>query len=215
MVNIAKLLKDAPKGTKLYSPLFGEVKFLAIDSADSTIIVETERETHEWFSACGKYKVAKSHLLYSDSDCTLFPSKDYRTWQGWTPCVAPKFKVGDKVIYNGKQHTVTFVNDKYYGFSGGVAGCRIELQDQLLSPAPKPHYDIANFNPFDKVLVRDTEGGKWNVNLFSYYIYDEDARVVAHFRCMNSLWKQCIPFNDDTKHLLGTTDQCDEQYINW
>ena len=80
---------------------------------------------------------------------------------------------------------------------------------------PKPHYDIANFQPFDKVLTRDTESGHWNVNLFSYYIDDKDARVVMRFRCMNSLWGQCIPFNDDTKHLLGTTDQCDEQYINW
>ena len=31
MTNIAQLLKDAPKGMKLYSPLFGEVKFVKID----------------------------------------------------------------------------------------------------------------------------------------------------------------------------------------
>ena len=79
----------------------------------------------------------------------------------------------------------------------------------------QPHYDIANFQPFDKVLTRDTENGSWNVNLFSYYIDDKDARVIARFRCINSLWHQCIPFNNDTKHLLGTTDMPSEEYINW
>ena len=98
MINVAKLLKDAPKGMKLYSPLFGEVKFLAVDSADLTIVVETERETYEWFSAYGKYKVMKSHLLYSGAECLLFPSKEVRTWEGWKAPVEPNFKVGDWVV---------------------------------------------------------------------------------------------------------------------
>lgn len=77
------------------------------------------------------------------------------------------------------------------------------------------HYAIANFQPFDKVLVRDTKYGNWNVNLFSYYIDDIDARIVARFHCINSTWIQCIPYNDKTKHLLGTTDMCPDEYINW
>jgi len=100
MNNIAKLLENCPEGTKLYSPLFGEVKFLAIDSADLTIVVETERETHEWFSPTGEYKVNKSHMLYSDAECLLFPSKDCRTWKGWKAPRKPKFKVNDWIIYD-------------------------------------------------------------------------------------------------------------------
>jgi len=97
MINIAELLKDAPKGLELYSPLFGKVKFLAVDSADSTIIVETERETHEWFSAHGKYKVIKSHMLYSDAECLLFPSKECRTWEEWKVDTC-RFKVLDWIV---------------------------------------------------------------------------------------------------------------------
>lgn len=129
--------------------------------------------------------------------------------------IEPCFKVGDKVVFGTLHETIAVVltNEKRYL----CETCReilFEEQDRW-HLAPKPHYDISNFKPFDKVLTRDTEGGNWNVNLFSYYIDDEDARVVARFRCMNSLWKQCIPFNDDTKHLLGTTDMPDEMYINW
>lgn len=32
-MNIAEILKDAPKGTKLYSPLFGEVKLQSVSDA--------------------------------------------------------------------------------------------------------------------------------------------------------------------------------------
>lgn len=71
----------------------------------------------------------------------------------------------------------------------------------------KPHYDISNFKPFDKVLVRDGNMEYWDADLFSSY-HDE-------FHCFRGSWEQCIPFNKDTEHLLGTTDICDEIFINW
>ena len=71
----------------------------------------------------------------------------------------------------------------------------------------QPQYDIANFKPFDKVLVRDGDKEPWRADFFDEY--DDN------FYCFKGSWEQCIPFNDDTKHLLGTTDPCDEKYINW
>ena len=76
---------------------------------------------------------------------------------------------------------------------------------------PKPHYDIANFQSFDKVLVRYYSDDKWKCGLFSHLSTHSGAKFV----CVAATYVQCIPFNDDTKHLLGTTDMCDEQYINW
>ena len=73
---------------------------------------------------------------------------------------------------------------------------------------PKPHYDISNFNPFDKVLVRYDDSCTWCVSFLGRY----DGMFIC---CSNICFTQCIPFNDDTKHLLGTTDMCDEMYINW
>lgn len=75
----------------------------------------------------------------------------------------------------------------------------------------QPHYDIANFKPFDKVLVRDRNNEPWRIAFYGYY--NEEANY-SHF--VGTCWsKQCIPYNDDTKHLLGTTDMCDESFINW
>ena len=73
----------------------------------------------------------------------------------------------------------------------------------------QPHYDISNFQPFDKVLVRDRDIYKWKADYFSHHA---EADM---FMCVGSLYKQCIPFNEYTKHLLGTTDMCDECYVNW
>ena len=216
MTNIAQLLKDAPEGMKLYSPLFGEVEFCAVDTADSTIVVRTEHGDKEWFSMTGKYKINKSHFLYSDSECLLFPSKECRTWEGWKLPVQPKFKVGDKIQ---EKHTKMYVytvlsvdlqNQRYLVEHNYKHQLLFTSQDNF-ELAPKPHYDISNFKPFDKVLTRDSDNGRWSCRWFSRY----DKNQFLSFITTNSVYSQCIPFNDDTKHLLGTTDMPNEYYINW
>lgn len=77
---------------------------------------------------------------------------------------------------------------------------------------PKPHYDISNFHVGMPVLVRDNEGEEWRYTTFSHVT----SRFYENkFAAGCTYWSQCIPFNDDTKHLLGTTEPCDEMYINW
>lgn len=79
MVNIAKLLKDCPKGTKLYSPLFGEVEFDKITKhvyGDIRIHVITNNGDY-CFSHYGQ------PYSYPSAECLLFPSKDHRTWEDW------------------------------------------------------------------------------------------------------------------------------------
>lgn len=55
------------------------------------------------------------------------------------------------------------------------------------------------FKPFDKVLVRDRNDGKWGCDFFSHIA--EDNRYI----CIHSWWKQCIPY-EGNEHLLGTTN---------
>lgn len=76
---------------------------------------------------------------------------------------------------------------------------------------PKPHYNISNFKPYQKVLIRFGNNDTWRADFFSH-IKEDRGRYFVGIGYAN---KQCIPYNDDTKHLLGTTDMCDEQYINW
>ena len=70
-------------------------------------------------------------------------------------------------------------------------------------------FDPNTLQPFDKVLVRD-EDCYWTADLFSH-IDDSIGKVC----CSVFLWKQCVPYNDETKHLVGTTDDCPEYYKWW
>lgn len=80
-MNVAQILLNAPKGTKLYSPLFGEVTLVKVDSSsawkDTNVGIEVaivNRDTTRAFLNDGRY------YDYKDSECLLFPSKDMRNW---------------------------------------------------------------------------------------------------------------------------------------
>lgn len=62
----------------------------------------------------------------------------------------------------------------------------------------KPKYE---FKPFDKVLVRDLEFGVWYADIFSHINKDDGS-----YMCIGSSWDECIPYNEQTAHLLGTTE---------
>lgn len=71
-MNIAEILKDAPKGTKLFSPLFGEVKLESV--SDDIIEVRIEGAVSTF------YKDGRYYRSYFNGECLLFPSKDERNW---------------------------------------------------------------------------------------------------------------------------------------
>lgn len=56
-----------------------------------------------------------------------------------------------------------------------------------------------NFQPFDKVLARDEAGEIWHCDFFSH-VDDEGGK-----HCVGAWYDQMIPYNEDTKHLIGTT----------
>ena len=75
----------------------------------------------------------------------------------------------------------------------------------------KGKFDPKTLKPFDKVLVRD-EGGVWDCDFFSY-IRNRDNH--HPYVTIASCCDLCIPYNDDTKHLVGTTDEAPEYYRHW
>ena len=79
----------------------------------------------------------------------------------------------------------------------------------------KERFDPKTLNPFDKVLSR-YDGGCWSANLFSH-IEEENNKYhgTCSFVCNGSLVKFCIPYNDNTKHLVGTKDEAPEFYRYW
>ena len=59
------------------------------------------------------------------------------------------------------------------------------------------------FKPFDRVLVRDCKQSVWKTELYSYSYQNNDGIFHA---CVGHTWRYCIPYNEETKHLLGTTE---------
>ena len=98
-VDLTKILKDCPKGTKLYSTVCGEVEFDKIkEDEDFPIVCVTTCGSYSYVTADGRY------CLDFDGECTLFPSKDQRDWSKftapWYKKPEPKFKVGDWLCAN-------------------------------------------------------------------------------------------------------------------
>lgn len=80
---------------------------------------------------------------------------------------------------------------------------------------PKQKFDPKTLKPFDRVLSR-YDGGCWSANLFSH-IDEENNKYhsTCSFVCNGSLVRFCIPYNDDTKHLVGTKEEAPEYYRYW
>ena len=157
-LNLCEILKDCPKGTKLYSTVLGYVIFQGIvEGAVYPIVVSCENGVNEDFTADGKM------FIDFDGECTLFPSKEQRRWADF---IAPWLK--------------------------------------------KERFDPKTLKPFDKVLGGDY-GLKWGVDFFSHTCNDE----YHPYRCVGNIYKYCIPYNDETKHLVGTKDEAPDFYRYW
>ena len=84
----------------------------------------------------------------------------------------------------------------------------------------KEKFDPKTFQPFDKVLARCT-GSVWVPTLFGYFIDEADKDPFSPFVngervvCVDIGYHQCIPYNKETKHLVGTLDDCPEYYKWW
>ena len=160
-LNLVEILKDCPKGTKLYSPVYEYVELVSVS------LVECAKYPIEIKDRYGVSDgITKDGRIYEEfnGECMLFPSKEQRDWS--------KFNVKSN----------------------------------------KPKFDPKTLKPFDKVLVRDGNLGNWKNLFFSYII---ERETCYPYFCLNNQYKYCIPYNDETKHLVGTTEEAPEYYRYW
>ena len=75
----------------------------------------------------------------------------------------------------------------------------------------KERFDPKTLKPFDRVLGRNHSCHKWTCDLFSDIIDSNECM----YHCINSYYRYCIPYNDETKHLVGTEDEAPEYYRYW
>ena len=90
------------------------------------------------------------------------------------------------------------------------AGYEWDIEKKKLKKLIPNRFDPKTLKPFDKVLVRECDGDIWRCSIFSHMWKDNLPYV-----CNGICYKCCIPYNDETKHLVGTTDEAPEYYRNW
>ena len=73
----------------------------------------------------------------------------------------------------------------------------------------KEKFDPRTLKPFDKIIAR-VEGGIWFCELLSFI--GEGRNIV---KGLASYYNYCVPYNDETKHLVGTTEEAPEYYRYW
>lgn len=82
-IDLTKILKDCPRGTKLYSTIYGEVEFSHINNySPYPIILKTDNGP---YSSVTKYGMH----IHDNGECVVFPSKDQRDWSKF---IAPWYK---------------------------------------------------------------------------------------------------------------------------
>ena len=159
-LNLVEILKDCKEGTKLYSPIYGDVKFLQVladSKEDYQIDVKLSDNTIDNFTKDGRINAEYK------GECLLFPSREQRDWSKFKPS--------------------------------------------------KPKFDPSTLKPFDKVLTRNDSGGDWYCHFFSHLRdIESEYKYVQTDECS---YIYCIPFNDETKHLLGTNEEVPEFYRYW
>ncbi len=69
-------------------------------------------------------------------------------------------------------------------------------------------FDPKTLQPFDKVLVRNCQENYWRVEIFGCITEARECLCTA-------FWNMGIPYNEETKHLLGTNEDCPEYYKWW
>ena len=76
-------------------------------------------------------------------------------------------------------------------------------------------FNPEEFQPLDKVLLRDDDGFKWYPTFLEKILKEPSGKYSAVELINGCRWDMCIPYNEETKHLCGTTDDCPEFYKWW
>lgn len=219
-IDLTKILRDCPKGTNLYTTVWGEVTFNRI--VDEKPLYPILIETDIAYVSLTK----EGHYTNKiDADCILFPSREQRDWSKFNApwykkrVIEPKFKVGDKIVNSirkymntlGTQGIISEITDNKYIFTDGSHIFISNQDDWELASNKKSKFDPKTFHQFDKVLVRDAQDEEWCCDFFSHISDDS----VYPYEAVSAYYTFCIPYNDETKHLVGTKGEAPEYYRYW
>ena len=111
-INLCQILKDCPKGTKLWSPIWGDITFETINAFDGLVYVLKHKGVHIILDN-GKFD--------ADGECIIFPSKDQRDWNKFKAPIKrfnpEEFKPFDKVLLRIDERDIW--QPDFFGYKDG------------------------------------------------------------------------------------------------
>lgn len=236
-LNLVEILKDAPKGTKLWSPLCGECELVAVEeNCSDPILCKTSDGNNIKFTNLGKYY----SILFKNGECLLFPSKDMRDWYKFV------WKKGAILVSNDGETVVMFfgwANDAYTEFFGAKFPVKKEegkstfntcdfescCQSYNIEPCINPTTREFSVKTV-KITVGNSEPNEPNKPIEPKYSFKPFDKVVIRNHD-NEKWScdlfsymedgqaictagtygfQCLPYNEETAKLIGTTKSLED-----
>ena len=230
-INIAEILRDMPKGTKLYSPLFGKCEYISVVGDKHPINIGIHNTNGMQYEILTEYGCYFSD--FEDTDTVLFPSAKMRCWDKF-------FKRGDVLVDEDLETAVVFdgwANDDYTEFNTTIDYYKIsdkwgkkdicctlihrkatdEERAEFIAAAEK-HYG-GKYNPetlqVEPIKVAEPKCPfepfqKVLVRDFcnekwkaDYFSNYDVVDTSLPYRCVGECYKVCIAY-EGNEHLLGT-----------
>ena len=199
-MSLVEILKNCPKGMKLYSPIYGEVEFAEVTVLTESIGCGINGNT-VYFHSDGSY--------YKGGECMLFPSKEQRDWDKFmipfkdgdviirTEC-NPGFKQSNIAIfkgYNNNTHNKMNIHCQVNGANEFKTGMCVDHKDWRLANSEEVKrfftrmhesgYDFKDgnltrlFKYGDVIAFRNDTHGGYNIGIFDKYLNDTFCKVLC------------------------------------
>lgn len=233
-MNIAEILRHCPKGTKLYTPIYGNVVLdrVLLENGKFPILIKDATGCEHLFTENGCHRYNLPNV-----ECVLFPSKDQRNWSRFRL----PLKAGDIVMTIDGE--TPFIFKEYIASRYAHCYCGIDANGTFKMEAPVDVYWTSDFiipaseeakkELFDKI---EEAGYKWNADTLEleevvpkfknkfkpfdkvlvrnhtdekwtidlFSYYDEKDKGFP-FICINDFYRYCIPY-EGNEHLVGKTN---------
>ena len=205
-LNLVEILKDCPKGTKLYSTMFGEVEYENInEDVEYPITFKTNKGTPSSVTSDGKY------FRYYDGECTLFPNKEQRDWSKFT---APWYNIEKQDKHKKQVHFPKFTFDDVLALQCCMETVKKVQEDkelyEKLNLIHSKMYDAYWFEKQGEQILSQTNERAWLYlvsdvltwkNGIGQYLDDPRVQELAKRLCSNyaqKLYNPSILFNSSS-----------------
>ena len=191
--DIIAILKDKPKGTKLYSTVHGNCNLVSLGSEVFKIKFCTSKFG---VTQSGEYTLIKFGNMFDGGECVVFPSKEMRDWSKFA------WKRGD-VLINDAGYKIFFdkwENDDYTRFFGSVKVHCYDTEDYTLASKEEAQEFIKN--------IEKTYGGKLNLETLEIekQLEFKDGDIVVYGKSVaicRKIYKHTLSFYVSLNEMVG------------